>query len=93
MDRLVYEIRLEKDFVKRMDDLKRLFDLSDRELVDVRETIIDAIEVLSTGEPLAAEFKDHQLTGEPWTGYHEFHVLSDLLVIYYKIDRKKEFEW
>ncbi|MEB3364804.1 type II toxin-antitoxin system YafQ family toxin [Lactobacillus sp. R2/2] len=26
---------------------------------------------------------------EPWTGYHEFHVLNDLLVIYYQVDAKK----
>ncbi|MDR1013069.1 MAG: type II toxin-antitoxin system YafQ family toxin [Lactobacillales bacterium] len=34
-------------------------------------------------------YYDHTLKCEPWSGYREFHVMDDLLVVYYKIDSKK----
>ncbi|WP_348636163.1 type II toxin-antitoxin system mRNA interferase toxin, RelE/StbE family [Lactobacillus sp. ESL0703] len=72
-----------------MDDLQSIFKLTHSEAVEVRNTIIDAIEMLSENQILPVEFDDHILQREPWRDFHEFHVLSDLLVVYYKIDRKR----
>lgn len=84
-----YEIRLEKAFVKRMDHLTTLFALSIQDTKDAREVIIDAIELLASDGKLPVMYADHALEHEPWRGYREFHVLDDLLVVYYKIDTKK----
>jgi mRNA interferase YafQ len=84
-----FAVTLEATFVKRMDNLARLFKLSLSDANDCRDTIIEAIEILSTGQNLPTYLKDHVLEKEPWTGYNEFHVLDDLLVVYYKVDAKK----
>jgi mRNA interferase YafQ len=84
-----YEIRLEKTFIKRMDNLGVLFDLSADSVKLARENIIDALELLATGEPLPDYFFDHALQKEPWNGYREFHALEDLLVVYFQINTKK----
>ena len=90
MDRkLKYEVRFEKSFVKRMDNLQSMFNLSSVDTMDARMKIIDAVEILAMGKELDSAFDDHKLLREPWTGYHEFHVLNDLLVIYYQVDAKK----
>ena len=34
-------------------------------------------------------YYDHKLTDEPWIGFNEYHILNDLLVVYYKVDSKK----
>lgn len=83
-----YKIKMEKLFIKRMDNLGKLFHLSNADTSDARETIIDAIANLADGKELPEGYNDHILEKEPWIGYHEFHVFSDLLVVYYKVDRK-----
>ncbi|WP_460022994.1 type II toxin-antitoxin system mRNA interferase toxin, RelE/StbE family [Lactovum odontotermitis] len=72
-----------------MDNLAALFGLTIEQATEVRDTIIDAIEFLALGEKLPEYFLDHVLQREPWSGYHEFHVLDDLLVVYYKVDSKR----
>ncbi|WP_125546801.1 type II toxin-antitoxin system YafQ family toxin [Levilactobacillus lindianensis] len=83
------EVRLEKTFVKRMDSLSNLFQISNEEATEIRDTIIDTIELLANGEELPDVYSDHELSQDPWTGYREFHVMDDMLVIYYKIEVKK----
>ena len=48
MDRkLKYEVRFEKSFVKRMDNLQSMFNLFAVDTIDARMTIIDAVEILA----------------------------------------------
>lgn len=49
----------------------------DRELVPV-------LKALMTDQPLAARYRDHDLTGD-WIGYRECHLKPDLLLIYRKV--------
>jgi len=84
-----YEVRLQKSFIKRMESLAAVFGLSEEAAKDARIAIIDAIEYLAAGEPLPENYSDHELKREPWSGYHEFHVLDDLLVVYYRVDAKR----
>lgn len=89
MDRkLKYEVLFEKSLVKRMDNLQNMFNLSSVDTMDARMTIMDAVEILAMGKELDSGLDDHKLLREPWIGYHEFHVLNDLLVIYYQVDTK-----
>jgi len=83
------EIRLQQSFVKRMDNLAAIFGLSVQEVREARVAIIDAIELLAAGKALPDYYADHELKREPWSGFHEFHVMDDLLVVYYRIDTKK----
>ena len=41
----------------------------------------DVIRALSRGEKLPEKNKDHELTGN-WTGYREWHIQPDWLLIY-----------
>lgn len=84
-----YQIKMEKAFVKRMNNLEAIFHLSHADAVDARETIIDAIADLQQGTSLPVELSEHILKKEPWIGFHEFHVLADLLVVYYRVDNKR----
>ena len=62
MDRkLKYEVRFEKSFIKRMDNLQSMFNLSSADTRDTRITIIDAVEILAMGKELDSAFDDHKL--------------------------------
>lgn len=67
-----------------MDNLQSLLNLSSIDTIDLRITIIDAVKITTI-----EKYTDHNLLREPWTVYHEFHVLNDLLVIYYQVDVKE----
>ncbi|MGO3357647.1 MAG: type II toxin-antitoxin system YafQ family toxin [Bifidobacterium crudilactis] len=71
-----------------MNNLSSLLKIRQEDVIAVREAIIDCIEALSIGEALPEYCNDHRLTGEPWAGYREFHVLDDVLVVYYRIEAK-----
>lgn len=73
---MTYEIRLEKAFVKRMNNLSLLFGLTRRQTNEVRETIVDAIEFLANGKALPEYFFDHVLQREPWNGYRVVTITS-----------------
>ena len=45
--KLKYEVRFEKSFVKRMDNLQNMFNLSSVDTIDLRMTIKDAVEILA----------------------------------------------
>ncbi|MCX0290874.1 hypothetical protein NX781_03470 [Lactobacillus kullabergensis] len=48
MDRkLKYEVRFEKSFVKRMDNLQSMFNLSSVDTIDLRMTIKDAVAIIA----------------------------------------------
>ncbi|MCG1018580.1 MULTISPECIES: type II toxin-antitoxin system YafQ family toxin [Burkholderiaceae] len=54
-----------------------------------RATLDDALKLvllaLATDRPLAARYRDHDLSGD-WAGYRECHIKPDLLLIYRKSD-------
>lgn len=43
----------------------------------------DVIDTLSKDIPLAAQFRDHDLTGQ-WKDFRECHIRPDLLLVYQK---------
>lgn len=49
-----------------------------------KETLEHIFELLITGEPLPAAFKEHRLgkRGTNWAGFYECHLGADLLMIY-----------
>jgi len=51
------------------------------------ETFIHVAELLAAGREVPSNFRPHALSGE-WTGYSEFHLDADWLVIYQ--DRRDE---
>jgi mRNA interferase YafQ len=46
--------------------------------IELLETVISE---LASGEPLAAKYNDHALTGN-WVGHRECHILPNWLLIY-----------
>lgn len=68
-----YEIRFTTQFKR---DLKRV----KKQGKDI-ETLFTVIETLANGEPLAAKYRDHDLTGN-YKGCRECHVDPDWLLIY-----------
>ena len=68
-----YEIRFTTQFKR---DLKR----AKKQGKDM-ESLFTVIETLANGEPLAAKYRDHDLTGN-YKGCRECHVDPDWLLIY-----------
>ena len=57
MDRkLKYEVRFEKSFVKRMNNLQSMFNLSSVDTIDLRMTIKDAVAIIAM-----EKYTDHKL--------------------------------
>lgn len=46
--------------------------------------LVPILKALSADQPLAAHYRDHDLTGD-WIGYRECHLKPDLLLIYRKL--------
>ncbi|WP_294920028.1 hypothetical protein [uncultured Lactobacillus sp.] len=62
MDRkLKYEVRFEKSFVKRMDNLQSMFNLSSVDTMDARMITRYVFEILAMGKELDSAFDDHKL--------------------------------
>lgn len=45
--------------------------------------LLPVLKALVVDQPLAARYRDHDLTGD-WLGYRECHIKPDLLLIYRK---------
>ncbi|EHN58999.1 type II toxin-antitoxin system mRNA interferase toxin, RelE/StbE family [Oenococcus kitaharae] len=85
----MYEIKIEDHFDKQMSSLNKLTPYGDKRNKEVREEILDSIDILEDQGSLPDSYRDHILTDRPWTGFHEYHILDDLLVVYYKVEKKK----
>ncbi|MFT8413056.1 MAG: type II toxin-antitoxin system mRNA interferase toxin, RelE/StbE family [Oenococcus oeni] len=85
----MYEIKIEDHFDKQMSSLNKLTSYGDKRNKEVREEILDSIDILEDQGFLPDSYQDHILTDRPWTGFHEYHILDDLLVVYYKVEKKK----
>lgn len=84
-----YEIKSTAVFDKRLRNLKQLFNLSDRDYLEAIQEIKATMRLLENGGSLPEVYFDHELRDEPWRGFREYHVLDDLLVVYYKVEAKK----
>jgi mRNA interferase YafQ len=48
---------------------------------DIDNKLLPPLAVLLNANPLPPQYEDHSLKGE-WSGYQEFHVESDWIIIY-----------
>lgn len=85
----MYTLRTTKIFDKKLKNLQALFALTDSETKEVVNEIRELMRELQENGSVPKEYQDHVLEKAPWIGYNEFHVLDDLLVIYFKIERKR----
>ena len=85
----MYNIKTTKLFDKRFANLGKYFLLSNDEIKEATEAIKYSMVELQQNGVLPDEYDDHVLEDEPWTVFNEYHVLDDLLVIYYRVDKKK----
>ncbi len=49
------------------------------------DDLASALTVLADDQPLEQHHRDHELSGD-WSGYREYHIKLDLLLIYRKPD-------
>ena len=70
-----YEVRFTNQFKK---DIK----LAQKQGKDI-EKLFSVVNILASGEPLPAKFRDHDLTGD-YKGCRECHIEPDWLLIYEK---------
>lgn len=70
-----YEVRFTNQFKK---DIK----LAQKQGKDI-EKLFSVVDILASGEPLPAKFRDHNLTGD-YGGCRECHIESDWLLVYEK---------
>lgn len=95
----MYQITTTNVFDKRFANLKKTFNLTDDEANDAIETLKYTMKILKRDGKLPRNgnnsngpdgpFYDHELTNEPWVGFNEYHILGNLLIVYYKIESKK----
>jgi mRNA interferase YafQ len=85
-----FEIYFDKTFDRHFNNLKTLFKLSDTGSKKLKLDILDSIELLSENGQLPPEYQDHILVQSPWTGFNEYHVWSDILVVYAQVGIKQE---
>ena len=70
-----YEVRFTNQFKK---DIK----LAQKQGKDI-EKLFSVVDILASGEPLPAKFRDHDLTGD-YKGCRECHIEPDWLLVYAK---------
>ena len=70
-----YEVRFTSQFKK---DIK----LAQKQGKDI-EKLFSVVDILASGEPLPAKFRDHDLTGD-YKGCRECHIEPDWLLVYEK---------
>lgn len=70
-----YEVRFTNQFKK---DIK----LAQKQGKDI-EKLFSVVDILASGEPLPAKFRDHDLTGD-YKGCRECHIEPDWLLVYEK---------
>lgn len=70
-----YEVRFTNQFKK---DIK----LAQKQGKDI-EKLFSVVDILASGEPLPAKFRDHDLTGD-YMGCRECHIEPDWLLVYVK---------
>lgn len=83
-----YEVRISKSFDKQLKNLRRDFSLTLDEFNEALDNLFTAIALLEETGKLPKIFEDHTLLDPPWTGFQEFHILENLLAVYFRVDSK-----
>lgn len=73
----MYLISRTKDFEKSYKKLKQSGKLKKQ----TKDSLLNAIDVLASGNTLPSEYKDHKLKGE-LSHYRECHIRGNLLLVY-----------
>lgn len=84
-----YTLKTTRLFDYRLKNLQRLFQLDESDTREVTQEIKYIMAELLVHGKVPDEYLDHELTDEPWIGFRELHILDDLLVVYFKVDKKK----
>lgn len=85
----MYRVKTTRLFDHRLKNLKNIFNLSDADTLEAVQDIKFTMKQLQRQEILPKEYDDHKLEDEPWIGFNEYHIFNDLLVVYYKVEKKK----
>jgi len=85
----MYVLRRTTNFDKRLKNIKKIFNLTDKETVEILDELRELMITLQETGYIPEEYQDHVLEKKPWRGFHEFHLLDDMLVVYFKIEKKK----
>ena len=88
-EKIPYDIRTTSAFDKRLKNLQSYFDLTNQKAKEAIKTIKETMILLKKDGFLPKEYDDHDLTKEPWCGFREYHVFNDVLVVYYKVEKKR----
>ena len=69
--------------IERTNQFKRDYkrELKGRYRIELEEILLPVIKALMVDEPLAVEYRDHQLTGN-WKDHRDCHIKPDLVIIY-----------
>lgn len=69
--------------IERTNQFKRDYkrELKGRYRIELDEILLPVIKALMGDEPLAVEYRDHQLTGN-WKDHRDCHIKPDLVIIY-----------
>ena len=69
--------------IERTNQFKRDYkrELKGRYRIELDEILLPVIKALMVDEPLAVEYRDHQLTGN-WKDHRDCHIKPDLVLIY-----------
>ena len=59
---------------------------------DMNRLKVAMVSLIANNEPLGAEYKDHELTGD-WIGFRECHIGGDFLLIYIVDDETNYIEF
>ncbi|MDR1473349.1 MAG: type II toxin-antitoxin system YafQ family toxin [Lactobacillales bacterium] len=89
IEKVSYAIRTTSVFDKRLKNLQSYFNLTNQEAKEAIKTIKETMILLKKDGFLPKEYDNHDLTKEPWRGFREYHVLDDVLVVYYKVEKKR----
>ncbi|MDR0300298.1 MAG: type II toxin-antitoxin system YafQ family toxin [Streptococcaceae bacterium] len=80
-----------KIFDKHMSQLTKRFGISNSEALEIVHEIREVKKVLREQAtlPKSLGYQLHRLTDAPWTGYMEFHVADNILVVYADLSSKQ----
>jgi mRNA interferase YafQ len=84
-----YQIKSTKLFNRLLGDIQKEFRLSQADTKNAIYEIKFVMGELMDSGMVPEGFSDHELKNEPYKGYREFHILDDLLVVYFVIEKKK----
>ena len=83
-----YKVVPSKLFTRHLKNLSSRLNLSRQAALEVIFEIKEAIKLLEEHGTLPEGYQLHELEKEPWLNYMEFHILEDVLVVYFDRNSK-----